>query len=158
MRYFGVILFFLMVTSCNHFNVKKTSFEAILDEELQTFNWKDVDQYPTFLKCQSVSAKQESKTCFQKELAQYISDFLEQKNIIVSKDLNDTVFLNLKVSRTGYLKLINVRTDTSIVNTIPRIRYFLNSSIDSLPKIYPAIKRGQSVNIEFVLPIVVNTD
>jgi len=36
--------------------------------------------------------------------------------------------------------------------------YFLNSSIDSLPKIYPAIKRGQSVSTEFVLPIVVNTD
>jgi len=158
MRYFGVILFFLMVTSCNHFNVKKTSFKAILDEELQTFNWKDVDQYPTFLKCQSVSDKQESKICFQKELTQHISSFLEQKNIIVFKDLNDTIFLNVKVSRTGHLNLINARIDTAITNVIPGMAYFLNSSIDSLPKIYPAIKRGQSVSTEFVLPIVVNTD
>lgn len=158
MRYFGVVLFFLMVTSCSRFNTKKTSFKAILDEELQTFNWKDVDQYPTFLKCQSASNKQESKICFQKELTQNISSFLEQKNIIVFKDLNDTIFLNLKVSRAGHLKLINVSLDTIITKTIPRMAYFIKSSIDSLPKIYPAIKRGQSVKTEFVLPIIINTN
>lgn len=158
MRNFGFILFFLIVTSCNCFNAKKASFEAILDEELQTFNWKDVDQYPTFLKCQLVSTKQASKVCFQKELTQHISRFLKRKNIIVFEDVNDTIFLNLEVSKNGYLKLIHLNMDTTIVNTIPRMAYFLNSSIDSLPKIYPAIKRGQNVNTKFVLPIVVNTN
>ena len=38
------VLICLVLSSCNYFDVKKTSSEEILKEELQTFNWKDVDE------------------------------------------------------------------------------------------------------------------
>ena len=41
----SVFLVFILLTSCAYFNVKKTSSEAILEEELQSFKWNEVDEY-----------------------------------------------------------------------------------------------------------------
>ena len=61
MKQICVFLGFLMLMSCQYFNVKKTSSDAILKEELQTFNWNEVDEYPSFPECDSAITKQEKK-------------------------------------------------------------------------------------------------
>ena len=53
MKKISVLLCVLILSSCEYFNVKKTSSEAILKEELQTFNWNEVDAYPSFSDCDS---------------------------------------------------------------------------------------------------------
>lgn len=156
MRYFSVFLLVLMVTSCEYFNVKKTSSEAILKEELQIFNWKDVDQYPSFSQCDSVEAKKERKDCFQRVLTSHISSFLQEENIIVSQDISDTIVLNFQISETGDLKLLQAKIDSTTSAGIPEIETLLYKSLDSLPKIFPAIKRGQQVKTEFTLPIIIS--
>ena len=65
MRYSLVLIFILLLTSCDYFNVKKTSSEAILKEELETFNWNDVDEYPSFTACDSSTLKEDRTICFQ---------------------------------------------------------------------------------------------
>jgi len=155
MKQICVFLSVLMLCSCEYFNVKKTSSEAILNEELQTFNWNDVDAYPSFSECDSVDTKTERKSCFEQVLTQHIGAFLNAEKIVVSQDINDTLILKFQVSEIGNLKLINVKIDSLTRYAMPEIEALLYKSLDALPKIFPATKRGQQVKTEFELPIII---
>lgn len=147
-----------MLTSCEYFNVKKTSSEAILNEELKTFNWDEVDEYPVFLVCDSLNTKQEKKQCFDRKLTNEIFNFLKEKSIVVTEDVNDTINLKFKVSETGTITLDAFQVDSITIKQIPDIKLYIRESLQSLPKIYPAIKRGQQVKTEFELPLIISVN
>ena len=157
MKHILVFLFIILV-SCEYFNVKKTSSEAILNEELQTFNWNDVDVYPSFPVCDSLQTKDEKTACFTEVLTNHILKYLENEPIIVTHSIKDTVNLQFQISETGTLSLLNVYVDSLTVSEIPNIENLIYSSLDSLPKIFPAIKRGQQVKTEFKLPIIISAN
>ncbi len=158
MKQICVFISLLMLTSCEFFNVKKTSSEAILNEELQTFNWNDVDEYPSFSVCDLSSVKQERRRCFENTLTAHITSFLQKDTIVVTQDINDTINLKLQVSATGILSLLQVNVDSVTSQEIPNIKELLAKSLDSLPKIFPALKRGQQVKTEFKLPIIIHVN
>ena len=158
MRRVSVFLVFILLTSCAYFNVKKTSSEAILEEELQSFKWNEVDEYPTFSSCDSNASKESRKNCFQTTLANGILKQIQKENIIVTQDIYDTVEIKFQVSEKGELSLLNIKTDSLTLKEIPNIEALLKSSLDSLPEIYPAIKRSQQVKTEFILPIVISVN
>ncbi|MCL5126842.1 hypothetical protein [Algibacter sp. L4_22] len=156
MKQICVFLSVLMLCSCEYFNVKKTSSEAILKEELQTFNWSDVDAYPSFSECDSIETKTDRKSCFESVLTLHIWEFLKQEKIVVTHDISDTIILSFRVSETGDLKLRNAKIDSLTRHEIPEIESLLYKSLDGLPQVFPANKRGQQVKTEFELPIIIN--
>lgn len=158
MKYFIVFLLITLLSSCEYFNVKKITSEEILSEELETFNWNDVDTYPSFSKCDSLKTKEEKTRCFQYFLKNKIFNSLEKEVIIVNQDIHDTIELKFQVSKTGVLSLINANIDSLTVREIPNIKDLLHKSLDSLPKIFPGIKHGQQVKTEFDLPIIINVN
>ncbi len=158
MKQICVFLSLLTLMSCEYFNVKKTSSEDILKEELQTFNWNEVDEYPTFSVCDSSATKQERKLCFETILTTHITNSLQKDTILVSQDIEDTLLLQLQISETGILSLVNLAVDSLTNKEIPNIKELLSQSIDSLPKIFPALKRGQQVKTEFKLPIIIHVN
>lgn len=158
MKQICIFLLLLMLCSCEYFNVKKVSSETILKEELQTFNWNDVDEYPSFSVCDSTSTKQEKKACFEGTLTGFITSYLQKDAIIVTQDIHDTINLNFKVTERGDLILLDTKIDSLTNNEIPNIKQLLTESLDSLPKIFPAIKRGQQVTTEFTLPIIISAN
>ncbi|GAA4804869.1 hypothetical protein [Litoribaculum gwangyangense] len=158
MKLFCVFICVFILTSCKYFNVKKTSSEAILKEELQTFNWNDVDEYPSFSVCDSLSLKEDRKGCFQAVLTIHIWEFLKRENLVVTKDIHDTILLEFQVDKSGNLLLIDAEIDSLTVQEIPNIKSLLNESLDSLPEVFPAIKRGQQVTTKFELPIIINVN
>lgn len=155
-----ILIFFtlILLTSCEYFKVKKTSSEAILNEELQTFNWNEVDTYPTFSSCDSSATKPEKDQCFEWTLTTHITDYLRKETIIVSQDINDTIVLDFQVSETGSLSLLDSEIDSITLQEIPNIKVLLSRSLDSLPKMFPAIKRGQQVRTQFKLPIIISVN
>lgn len=158
MKHFYVCIVFSMLVSCEYFNAKKTSSEAILKEELQTFNWNDVDEYPSFSICDSSTTKQERKQCFENTLTTYITTYLRKDTIVVTQDIKDTIQLQLQVSGKGLLLLVDIQVDSLTLHEIPNIKELLAQSLDSLPKIFPALKRGQQVKTEFKLPIIIQVN
>ena len=158
MRQVCVILLFTVLCSCEYLKVKKISSETILKEELQTFNWNDVDEYPSFSVCDSSATKEERKQCFQYTLTNHIMAYLQKEAIIVTKDIKDTIDLNLRVTEKGTLLLLNTEVDSLTILEIPDIKKILSQSLDSLPEIFPAIKRGQQVTTEFKLPIIIDVN
>ena len=152
------VLFFLglaCMISCNYFNVKKTSSDTILKEELKTFNWNEVDEYPVFNSCDTSLNKIQKEKCFETTLLRFMTNKLYQNEIIVSQDINDTIFIEFKVDDKGILEITQTQIDSLIIAEIPEIESYLYKSIDSLPEIYPAIKRGQQVTTKFKLPLII---
>jgi hypothetical protein len=154
-----VFLFILLfATSCNYFEKKKVSSEDLLEEELQTFNWNEVDTYPTFSNCDSITAKTEIKACFQNTMLSNVNQFLEQQNIVVSEDVNDTIMLKIIIDNKGILEVESIAVKPETQFQIPEIDSLLRQSLKGIPKIYPAIKRGQQVTTAFELPVIVKID
>lgn len=148
----------LFATSCSYFEKKKVSSEDLLEEELQTFNWNEVDTYPTFSNCDSITSKVENKACFQNTLLSHVNHFLGQQNIVVSEDVNDTIRLKIIIDNKGVLKVESIDFKSETATQIPEIDSLLRRSLKGIPKIYPAIKRGQQVTTAFELPVIVKID
>ena len=155
MKQLTVFILLLCLYSCDYFDKKKVNTQDIVNEELQTFNWNDVDEYPSFKTCESLSSKQESKQCFETTLITHITNKLSDEIIVVTENVEDTVVIKFHISETGNLSVLNIKNKETTKEQIPNLDSLLLKSLDSLPRIFPAIKRGQQVKTEFTLPIVI---
>lgn len=158
MRQCYIILLVLVVYSCDYFNVKKTTPEAILKEDLKTFNWDEVDMYPSFPRCDSLMSKTDKKACFESTVYAEISAFLQKQIIVVTQDINDTLILKLRATNTGKITLLDTKMDALTKAEIPELEKLILQSLEVLPQINPAIKRSQPVTTEFELPLIVKVD
>ncbi|WP_317173247.1 hypothetical protein [Aestuariibaculum sediminum] len=138
--------------------MKKTSSEAILNEELKTFNWNDVDEYPSFSVCDSLVERDQKQVCFSEILTAHILEYLQREMIVVTKDVNDTINLAFKLSERGDLTLVDANIDSLTLAEIPDLKQLITKSLVALPKIYPASKHGQQVKTAFNFPIIINVE
>jgi hypothetical protein len=149
----AIFLFF----SCN-FETKKISSEEVLELESKTLNWKEVDEYPAFEDCQEITELSAARNCFELEVAENVYAYLAKQQPVVTQSIDDTLFLFLEINRKGNPRIDSIKIDTSLTNELPDLKMWLNQSIDSLPKIYPASKRGVPVSTVFKMPIVIKAE
>ena len=148
-----LILLCVVLQSCNYFDAKKISKETIVDEQLKTFNWTDVDTYPSFIVCDSLTEKEDKKACFETGIANHFFTALNEESIMVNEEINETIRLHLLINQQWKVTLKRKDINEKTRQIIPNIDTLIINSIKSLPKIYPALKRGQQVQTQFVLPI-----
>lgn len=151
-----VLLLLLMfaLCSCEYFSAKKTTSDAIYKEELKTFNWNDVDEFPTFSVCDSLETKTDKQECFQTTITNHISKNLEKEIIVVSQDISDTLIMELQISEKGDITVLDIEAKETTLAEIPDIESLLKNALLELPQVFPAIKRGQQVKTQFKLPII----
>ncbi|MDT0688089.1 hypothetical protein [Autumnicola psychrophila] len=153
-----LISIFLIFTSCN-FETKKISSEEVLDQESKMLNWKEVDEYPAFEDCQQETELAQAKNCFERKVAENIYAYLAKQQPVVTESIDDTLYLYLEISKQGRPKIDSiVSIDTTLTNQLPKIEEWLYQSIDSLPKIYPASKRGIPVSTVFRMPVLIKAE
>ena len=158
MKYILSLFFLFFFFSCELNINKKISVDEILDEEWKTFNWSDVDEYPSFSTCDSLSSLSLKKECFIFTLSNQISVDLISNTKTVNRIIQDTVILKFTISKDGEIDFDELIVDESIIDLRSLIDLSFKSSIKKLPKIFPAIKRGQQVNVKFSLPIYISTE
>jgi hypothetical protein len=151
-------LFSLLMTSCDGFETKKLEKETIISEQLNTFNWNNVDQYPSFQICDDLEEKLDKKACFETEITNYFFESLNNEDLIVTERIDDTIYLDLLISELGQVTIINRKINPHTRAILPKIDTLLDESVKKMPKIYPAIKRGQQVRTQFTLPILIEMD
>jgi hypothetical protein len=152
-----LLVFILILTSCN-FETKKISSEEVLEQESRSLNWKEVDEYPAFEACKNETGLAAAKNCFERMVANTIYSFLASQQPVVSESINDTIFLYLEITKEGKPQIDSMAIDSTITKQLPEIQSWLRQSIDSLPKIYPANKRGIPVSTMFKMPVVVKAE
>lgn len=158
MKYVKFLLLVICFTSCKYFDKKKVNAQDLLNQELKTFNWNEVDEYPSFTTCDSSNIKSARKACFENTITSYIFEHLNAQNIIVLETIDDTLVMTIEISDKGDLNVLNIENNELVQEHIPNIDSLLISGLDSLPKVYPAIKRGQHVKTQFELPIIIRVN
>lgn len=157
MKYLSLLLVALLM-SCSYFEKSKLDTQTLVEEELQSINWNDVDVYPSFANCEELSGNTDKKNCFQNTLISHINKNLSQHVLVVSETINDTVLLTLNCSSAGQLSIEHIKIKPETQAQLQNIDSIILSGLDSLPKLFPAIKRSQPVATQFTLPIVIKTD
>ena len=148
----------MLATSCQFFETDKISSDTFYEEEIKAIDWDQVDSYPAFSNCEQFSEKEEQKKCFETTLSQYVHEFVASKNLVTQSDLNSTIQMNFTISNLGEISNLSIVMDSSIQKKIPRLKEWLTHSIDSLPKLLPAYKRGIPVETKFQLPVLIKSE
>ncbi|WPY98326.1 hypothetical protein [Christiangramia sp. OXR-203] len=146
-----------VLCSCN-FETRKISSEEVLEQESRTLNWKEVDEYPAFEDCQNLTDLAEAKDCFARQVSTTIYSHLASQQPVVTKSIDDTLFIYLEIDKNGKPQVESIEVDTTVTNQLPDIKNWIRQSIDSLPEIYPASKRGIPVSTVFKMPVVVKAE
>lgn len=151
----NILAFLILINlfGCNYFENKKVDPQDIVDEEMESINWNEVDEYPAFEFCDSLEGKFEKRDCFQTYLSKRVSEFLGEQQFVVSKDINEIAQMTITVNSSAQLTVDSVKIGEVLHQELPELDSLLFRSLDSLPAIYPAIKRGQHVKVRFNLPI-----
>ena len=157
MRHFVLFYIILSFVSCDYFEQKKIRTEDIVAEELDAINWNDVDEYPTFDHCEDAGMT-ERRACFEQSLTRYVMDFLSKQPMVVTETINDTVRVTFKVETSGEISVVDINSPDVVARELPAMDSLIVASLKGLPRIQPAIKRGQFVTTEFSLPIVISVE
>ena len=158
MKYYIISILILVVFSCDLTINKELSVNKLVSDELETFNWNDVDTYPRFQNCDTIINKELNFKCFVNTLTSKVKTNLTNNGVIVDKSIKDTVMISFRVSNKGEIFLDKISSKSDVLNINLLIDSIFKLSILDLPKLYPAIKRGQPVNTKFKLPILVSTN
>lgn len=149
-----LLFVFIVLCSCKDTRLKKIDESSLVEEELKSINWNAVDQYPSFESCDSLP-DQTPEVCFKSTLVRHLNTALSQANIVVTEDLSDTILVTLHIDKKGLVRISDLSAKEETYEAIEDLEGLLNRSIETLPKVYPAIKRGQQVSTEFQLPVVI---
>lgn len=147
-----------VLTSCDYFETRKISSEEVLEQETKSLNWKEVDEYPAFEHCKNIKELAKARKCFENTVADSIYAQLTKQQPVVTEPINDTLMLYLEITKAGKPMVDSIAADSSTLRQLPEIKLWLRQSVDSLPKIYPASKRGIPVSTKFKMPIVVKAE
>ncbi|WP_432411891.1 hypothetical protein [Rasiella sp. SM2506] len=158
MKHFTYLLIVLLCTSCQFFETEKISSETFYEEELKTIDWKNVDRYPAFASCDTLSEKEQQKSCFESELAYQLQKSMTAQGVTSLQDLNDTIILSFSISEKAQISILDMQVDSLLQRAFPNLEDSLKYSIDGLQLVAPAYKRGIPVKTQFTLPIVVTTE
>ena len=154
MKYLFILIFWGSFFSCNYYEKKKLNAETILMEELKTFNWNELDSYPSFETCDDSIDFQQTKMCFEQTLISHFSEFFIEKNLVVTENVTDTIRIDFLVNNKGSLSISNIQSKPLTRLQIPTLDSLITHSLQGLPKLYPAIKRSQQVQSAFQLPLI----
>ena len=149
-----LLLLALSINSCQYFS-QVPNEEELLKKELESINWKQVDEFPTFSSCDSVLDKTQKKQCFFDFLTQLIQQKLSIDTLSVLYPQLDTIDVKVTISPDASMVFEPQIIDTLSYNTT-KIDSILKVRLVDFPTVHPAIKRGVPVKTQFVLPVLLN--
>ena len=160
MRETLIIISFFLLNSCQFdFKIdRKISVDEFINEELKSFNWNEVDQYPVFENCLGINSILEKNNCFVETITESFKENLTNNSLILNRTLVDTVNMILKVDKTAEITIESINISSQNIKYKEVISRSFNKTISNLPKLYPAIKRGQQVDVIFKIPIIISTE
>ena len=137
---------------------KKISVEEFVKDEMKSFNWSEVDQFPVFESCLVTNNIDEKNKCFINTISDSLISNFTSNDLILNKTLVDTVYIKFRVDKSGIINLDEMEIGENLLSYKEIINQSFKSTTSNLPKLYPAIKRGQEVDVIFNLPILLSTE
>ena len=150
--------FFFLACDLDFQISKKISVDEFVNDEMKSFNWSEVDQFPVFENCTQINETSQKNNCFIRTISDSLSLNFIKNDLVLNRTLIDTVFIKFKVDKKGIIEIDNIEIAEKILQYEEVINQSFVKTAANLPKLYPAIKRGQEVDVTFDLPILVSTE
>ena len=151
-RAFSFLIILFLCASCDKFSFAKRhqtqAIDTIVDFSL-------VDTFPSFKNCDSIFDATQKADCFRKTIHFKIGEELQQYSFTIKDSISEKVFMNLIISSKGKVVLEKVQSSENCKLQLPELDSLLLLSVQNLPVIYPAIKRGIPVTTKYRLPIII---
>lgn len=148
-----VLLLLLSLQSCQFFDKKVPDEKDLLEQELQKIDWAQVDEFPSFSVCDSLTDKASQQNCFYETLSMQLHSKLKDDSIAKLFPQLDTIQVKVVISSDSHLNFEPIISD-SIAYNKPQLDSIFQLRLTDFPKINPAIKRGIPVKTEFQMPVV----
>ena len=150
LRIFSLLLLFLFITSCDKFSYSKNKNLQVVDTIV---DFSSVDFSPSFKVCDSLIDKHQKSDCFRTNIHQKIGAELQNYQFIIRDSISEIVYVDLLITSKGKIVLEAMESSEEIKNQLPKLDSVLRISVDKIPNVYAAIKRGIPVTTKYRLPI-----
>jgi NAD-specific glutamate dehydrogenase len=143
-------LIILIGTSCEFFNLKKKSQ---VQEVGSIIDFSTVDSSPTFKACIHFIDKEEKSNCFRKKMYTHISKSLAKYKFEIRKPFEEIIQVVVLIDPKGNITVKKILSSDLLQASISSLDSIITASILSLPKLFPATKRGIKVTTQYQIPI-----
>jgi len=130
----------------------------LLQKELKSINWKEVDEYPSVVDCEKIEDKKQRQQCFFEVLTQLIQDKLRVDTLSVLYPELDTIEVKVTIFSNATMQFEPQFPKDSVAYDKTKIDSILKIRLVDFPKINPAIKRGIPVKTQFILPVILKVE
>ncbi|MBK0370555.1 hypothetical protein [Flavobacterium agrisoli] len=154
--YFFILLIF--TASCQYFDKQVPDEKELLQKELKSINWKEVDEYPSVTNCDQISDKKLRQQCFFETMAQLIQEKLNIDTLSILYPELDTIEVKVTVFPNATMQFEPQFPKDSVAYDTIKIDSILHSRLLDFPKVNPAIKRGIPVKTQFILPVIIKSE
>ena len=151
-RAFSFLVILFLSTSCDKFSFTKRNQTQAIDTIV---DFSLIDTFPSFKNCDSIFDAKQKADCFRETIHLKIGKELEQYSFTIKDSISEKVFMNLIISSKGKVVLEKVQSSENCKLQLPELDSLLLLSVQNLPVIYPAIKRGIPVTTKYSLPIII---
>lgn len=157
MKQFGVYFLLISLCSCQYFDTQRISSDQVFEEEVKLVDWNEVDTYPAFKECETVTEKMAQQECFQKTISSAIQQVLDREGIDTYHQVEDTIKLFIEIDHEGLISVANMVVDSLTLKKIPALKSVILKGIQEMDPPAPAYKRGIPVKVKCILPFIVDT-
>ena len=117
----------------------------------------EVDEYPSFKECESITTKDEKLKCFTDRLSKAYQEALNSQKLAIGGALSDTIKVTLVVSNEGVLSVKSVEASDKTLELLPDLEKILKDKTAGFEFVLTPAKKNQvSVTTEYVLPLVID--
>ena len=153
-----VFLSILLFSSCQYFEKQVPSEKDLLQKELKSINWKEVDEFPSVYGSDTIENKIERQQCFFEYMTQLIQHKLSVDTLSVLYPELDTIEVKVTVYPNSRIIFEPLFPKDSVTYDTVKIDSILKARLVGFPKINPAIKRGIPVKTQFILPVILKVE
>ncbi len=158
-KIFLIILFLpLLFNSCQYFDKQVPSEKELLQKELKSINWKEVDEFPSVVDCDKIENKTLRQQCFFEVMTQLIQEKLNVDTLSVLYPELDTIEVKVTIFPNATMKFEPQFPRDSVAYDKIEIDSILKARLIGFPKVNPAIKRGIPVKTQFILPVIIKVE
>lgn len=158
MKQYYLLLVFILFNSCQYFDKQVPSEKELLQKELKTINWKEVDEYPSVVDCDKIEDKTQRQQCFFEVITQLIQQKLSVDTLSVFGPELDTIKVKVTIFPNSSMKFEPQFPKDSVSYDKVKIDSILQARLVDFPKVNPAIKRGIPVKTQFILPVILKVE
>lgn len=157
MRIWGMLLVFCVFTSCDWITSKEAKTQKLVEDEMRSIDWNDVDQYPLFEGCDETASKVDQRLCFENALLQNLGMTVQDFQFRTDRDIEFTINLEFFIDQSGQISVIEIEENSELDDQLPEFRKVISMGLNQMPRPAPAIKRGIPVRTRFRLPLQIIT-